>query len=377
MLKNLLFIGIASFLSKSFAILLPYFLPADAYNHFNQKFYLVSFLVPFIVLGFDYLFPRYRINPRYYLIPLISVFVLMIAGISLFSTFDLFLLLLMIAFVISSFISTLLLFHSDLKRYLLFSFLTFITGMVSIALSRIGFDFFVIYSLGQFFVVLAIVFIFKPGSMAIEPIATKDFFKLVIGVFLLNSTASLLFSFNKYIVSEQLPIDIANAFTYLWAILVPVLYIGNLFEKYIYARVKKGSVLTDIRTGVVLNSIAVAGYIAAVNIFINVGSFLPDSIDAGSIGSIAAVMSIGFLLLSVVHFPVNGVLLKIASVRTQKLSSLFAGGMSLVSIFVIWYLAEKDLLGLTTLVTITFGTLVAINILKGYLVWFEVNESVA
>jgi hypothetical protein len=335
--QRFVLIGSTIFSNKVILILIAYFFTEVQYNLFNKAYYTASVLILFGTLGFD--FAINRINTSFTMIVL-GVIINVTAALTIlffisepFTNFYQ---------VISIFIYSLFaciggiftfqhLFQGRIKTYVMLMFTNALLHLLIIPfITILKADIFLLFP----FITLAWFLIGYPGFVKHNKNKANNLYalyKLGVSTFIINGAVSLALVADKYIVNHYFPIETANAYTFSWGLIVPLLYIGNIIEKLIYSSTS-GDSLKVFRKSLIILLMLVAVYsvllLAAVNFL---PSMIPSSINSTRLVQILSFMITGYALFVVINFPVNGYLFKFAETTKQK--SVAAAYLSTIIIF--------------------------------------------
>jgi hypothetical protein len=146
-----------------------------------------------------------------------------------------------------------------------------------------------------------------------------EFYRLGLSVFVINSSAGLALTADKFFVNHYFTQALANSYTFAWALAAPVFYMGNVIERAIYT-VEKRDKLRSVFLKASLGQLVIvilygAGVSSAVYFF---PQLLPNSVSYDYIKVIVPVMIAGYGVYSIFHFPLNGILMKFSSGKTQE-----------------------------------------------------------
>ncbi|MCB9211146.1 MAG: hypothetical protein H6609_17400 [Ignavibacteriales bacterium] len=327
-------------LLKSFNLVLPYILDDVGYNEFNKVFYYASLISTIGTFGFTYAITQINFTP---VILSVLVVINILVGfflVNLFSGIDVSLFNILNIFLIS-FSSILfnvynfqLLFHSKTNKY----FLTIIIISAAYFLA-LGFSFLLhvnilfLYGLFGFLAVGFCLKYFDTGDVK-NISRVKDFYKIGASTFIINSAAGMVLMADKFIANNLFNVKLANAYTFSWAIIAPIFYLGNVAEKNIYAASGKKSLKSAIINSLGLITIGLFFYLIGILLLTNLFSnLLPSSIDIELFNKIVLTMFGGYVAYIFLHFPLNGILFKFNLHRTQRVTSIahiiiFAGFIS-------------------------------------------------
>ena len=325
---NTIIIGFSFVLMKSFNLMLPYFLDAESYNSFNKVFYYASLISTIGVLGFTYAITQINLNK---LLIVLLVFCNIIIGfiivhsfsgidVSLFNIFNI--LIISFSTILFNIYNFQLLFTSKTIKYFLtvviLSFAHYLGLGLSIYLKA---DLIFLFGLTSIGGVAFSFYFFERGAVSNYKQIGK-FYKIGLSTFIINSSAGMILMADKFFANNIFEIEVANAYTFAWAIVAPIFYLGNIAEKNIYAASDKKSL-----KGAVLNSIwlvlfGLIAYFLFVYTFVSqFPNYLPKSIDLELFSDIIIIMFLGYSIFVLFHFPINGVLFKFNLHDSQKYTS--------------------------------------------------------
>ena len=335
-------IGSTIFSNKLVLILIAYFFTEIQYNIFNKAYYTASILILFGTLGFD--FAINRSNASFKLVVLgviinaaVTLSILYFISEPFTSAFQLISIFIYSLFACLGGIFTFQhLFQGRIKTYVMLMFANALLHLMIIPFTTIlKADIFLLLPL----VTLTWFLIGYPGFMKYnkeKEDSLASLYKLGVSTFIINSAVSLALVADKFIVNHYFPIDTANAYTFAWGLIVPLLYIGNVIEKLIYSSTSVDA-FKVFRKSLIVLLILVAAYsillLAAVNFLPTV---LPNSINAVQLVQILSFMITGYALFVVINFPVNGYLFKFAETGKQK--SIAAAYLAAIILFPIAFL---------------------------------------
>ena len=342
-IKKFLFIGLSLFLFKSVLIVYAYAFTKEQYNFFNQSYYTASLLILFGSMGFDIAQTR---------IPIKTFRLLILIAFNVVITF-------IVLQIISNPFSNL----SDISAVAVYSIFTAIGGVLNFKLlfnGKYKIYFWVMFLFAVFhFMIIPIVLIFHLSIFHVlsvlifiwfivvyrlfdkeitNPPSVSQYYKIGFSAFIINSAVSLGLAGDKYIVNHFFNADVANAYTFAWSLTVPIFYIGNIIEKYLFTEPKPDKIRI-LKNGIMYSVLLIAAYcfgiIAAVKFY---PSLLPASISKEMFTSIFTFMISGYSLYVIFHFPLNTYLFKVADVRKQKNISIYFTIIILIFIFIFYYI---------------------------------------
>lgn len=327
-IKKLFFLGVAVASTKLVLILFAYFFNAETYNLFNQVYYTASMVVLFGSLGFNIAVTRVKIN-----IKLVAAAVL----------FNVIVSYLFLQIVSQPFTASL-----EIASVLIYALFISIGGIYAFQLLFAGNykDYVILtllYSLFHLLIIPAVLFLDVSLFLALPVVSilwflfsfpkylkqheksasiVKEFYKVGISAFIINSAVSLALAADKFFVNHFFPIEIANSYTFAWGITAPMFYIGSLVEQFLFSETNtsKSNIL---RRGFLLSISFIIIYVIAVLLVINFfPGIIPSSVDYNYVLKIATLMVTGYSVYVIFHFPVNAYLFKSLSTEKQKTISL-------------------------------------------------------
>jgi len=381
--QRFVLIGSTIFSNKLILILIAYFFSGVQYNTFNKAYYTASILILFGTLGFD--FAINRINTSFKMIVL-GVTLNVIAALAiLFFISDPFT---NFYQLISIFIYSLFaclggiftfqhLFQVRIKTYVLLMFANALLHLLIIPfITLLKADIFILFP----FITLTWFLIGYPGFIKHNKEKGKNLvslYKLGVSTFIINSAVSLALVADKYIVNHYFPIDTANAYTFSWGLIVPLLYLGNVVEKLIYSSTS-GDAFRIFRKSLIVLLMLVVSYsvllLAAVNFL---PAVIPNSINSIRLVQILGFMITGYALFVVINFPVNGYLFKFAETAKQK--SIAAAYFAAIIVFPIAFFlinGGTEITNYRTLLLLIWSFIFLLLIIKTVVVFLPVAKSV-
>jgi len=337
-IKKLFFLGVAVASTKVMLLLFAYFFDADTYNQFNQIYYTASMVILFGSLGFNIAVTRINLSPSLvtasvFLTTLLAYLFLQVISAPFENVFEIVSILIYCLFISLSGIYVFhLLFSGRYRDYVLLTLL---------------------YSALHLLIIPAILFL-KLSLFSILPVVAflwfligtpkyikqkdssfrnlKEFYKVGVSAFVINSAVSLALAADKYFVNHFFSVELANSYTFAWGLTAPMFYIGVLIEQYLFSEtntsksniLKRGFIL--VTTFVILYA---AAMIAAIYLFPNI---MPASVDHATVLKIFTLMISGYSVYVILHFPVNAYLFKALGTGKQKTISLYFSIIILVYI---------------------------------------------
>jgi hypothetical protein len=164
----------------------------------------------------------------------------------------------------------------------------------------------------------------------------KEFYKIGVSAFVINSAVSLALAADKYFVNHFFSVETANSYTFAWGLTAPMFYIGVLTEQYLFseANTSKSNIL---RHGFILVTALVTFYAAAmmggITLFPNL---IPDSVNYSTMLKIFTMMISGYSVYVIIHFPVNVYLFKSLGTGKQKTISIYFS--IIISVYILLYI---------------------------------------
>ena len=203
----------------------------------------------------------------------------------------------------------------------------------------------------------------------------REFYKIGISAFVINSAVSLALAADKYFVNHFFPLELANSYTFAWGLTAPMFYIGVLIEQYLFSETNpsKSNIL---RGGFILVSSLVFLYAFAIFAVINFFSqVIPASVDYDMVLKIFTLMIIGYSFYVIVHFPVNAYLFKSLGTEKQKTIS-FAFAIIISGFLVVYVLIFQGVLSIdyVLLLIITWSYIFILFIVKVIIMFRKVKE---
>lgn len=320
-----LLIGTPLLFGRLFLLAAPYFLNANLYNQFNRVYYSASILTLAGVLGFNFAMKRTGIKQVYVfgavLVNIAIVFlVLFLGGFDFGGNREIFLIL-SLAFIQSLsgvFIFTLL-YSGDYVIYFILSLILLILNFAALVISHfIKIDFISLFVLSNAVLFLAgYKFYYKGEFSGKEKLV--EFYRQGISIFVINSSAGLALTADKYFVNHYFALTLANSYTFAWALAAPVFYFGLIIERIIYT-IEKSNNLRNVFLKAVFAQLGIvllygAGISYVVYFF---PQLLPKSVNYEYMKVIVPVMVTGYGVYSIFHFPLNGILMKFSPGRVQE-----------------------------------------------------------
>lgn len=327
-IKKLFYIGGAVASTKLVLILFAYSLNAETYNLFNQVYYTASMVILFGSLGFNIAVTRIKLS---YKLVAAAVFAnILVAYLFLHITSTPFVNGFKItSIILYAFFSSLggiyvfqLLFSGRYKDYVLLTLLYSVLHLLIIpAIIYLHTDLFTVLPFVTFLWLLAgLPRYIKPHERGLKII--KEFYKVGVSAFVINSAVSLALAADKYFVNHFFPLELANSYTFAWGITAPVFYIGSIIEQFLFSE-SNTSKTNILKRGFILSTSLVIVYAGGVILLILLfPQILPASVDYNLVLKISALMITGYSIYVIFHFPINAYLFKSLSTSKQKTISL-------------------------------------------------------
>ena len=367
-IKNTFIIAISFVLLKSFNLVLPYFLDKVSYNEFNKVFYYASLISTIGTFGFTYAITQINIAPFIFSLLvfgniIISFFLVYVLGgveVSIGNAFIIFLI--SFSAILFSVYNFRLLFFSKTNKYFISIVIISLSYFIALAVSFfVGIKLLFMYGILGLFGLIISFRLFDLGNIK-DFRKLKKFYKLGFSTFIINSAAGMILMADKFFANNFFSVDVANSYTFAWALVAPIFYLGNIAEKNIYAAENKKSIKNALFNSFVLIAFGLIIYSFLIFFITNkFSNVLPNTIDVSLFKNIFMYMIIGYSLFIFFHFPINGILFKMNFHDSQKLTSY--AYIFIIGIFTCLYLfnfiriANDDYLFLISLVVLILVTL--------------------
>lgn len=369
-----LFIGAALFFSKFVLIAFAYFLDKSDYNLFNQIYYTASLLILFGSFGFEIAQVKIPIK-------LNKLFILVFTNI-------------VITYIVIHFSS--FPFNSIYKiiSVIFYSILIAIGGILNFKLLYTGKYrkfFYVLAGMALcHFLIVPGVSVFKIDLFVLMPAISllwfvifyklikddynpnndiKEFYKIGFSAFIINSAVSLGLNADKFVVNHFFAADIANAYTFAWALTAPVFYIGNLIEKFLFTQ--KPDANTILKRGLIVSLFIILAYSVSIVLAVTfIPRLIPTSVSADVFKSIFIFMISGYSVYVIIHFPINTFLFKMVELKQQKLiSKYFSIVIIFYTIVFYFYVGSSDNISYITLLLIVWSYIFLLLIIKSVIIF--------
>lgn len=340
--SNYLYIGGAILVSKLFLLIIPYATDEINYNNFNKFYYSAAIIILFGKLGFEFAINRIQINhKKIFFAVFINTTVILLFSIAFYKQEYSYLE--YIAIFIYSFFSIIAnifliknLFEGSFKKYFYFKIsFGIILIILLLLLLKLNIEIFWLFpSIGilWFFIIYSFNLQNNSGNGKFV-----DFYKLGIAGFVINGSLSIAFIADKYIVNHFFNLEIANAYTFAWALTAPMLYIGNMIEHSIFT-ISNNKKRKTIFTSTLLLIVLVLVYsISAYLIIILSPALIPNSINYNYLLKFFAAFLILYSLYTISHFPLNGILFKFINNQSQIMLAKIYPPIIFFFLFIIYY----------------------------------------
>jgi hypothetical protein len=341
-IKKLFLLGVAVASTKLMLLLFAYFFDAESYNQFNQVYYTASMVILFGSLGFNIAVTRINISIRLVsasvlFTTLLAYLFLQITSSPFENVFEIISILIYCLFISLAGIYVFqLLFTGRYRDYVLLTILYSVLHLLIIPA--------ILFFHVSLFTVLPVVAFtwFAAGfpKYIIRKEITlknfKEFYRVGISAFIINSAVSLGLAADKYFVNHFFSVETANSYTFAWGITAPMFYLGVLIEQYLFSETNtsKSNIL---KHGFILSTSLVILYGICVLIVVNfIPALIPASVDYNLVVKISTLMISGYSIYAVIHFPVNAYLFK--SLGTGKQKSISIAFSIIISIYLILFI---------------------------------------
>lgn len=368
-IKKLFFIGLAVASSKVVLLLFAYFFDAETYNQFNQVYYTASLVILFGSLGFNISITRINLNMNRVIATVAATTILSYIFLQIISSpfGNIFQIISILIYCLFSSLGGIYVFQVLFSgRYtdyvlltLLYSFLHLLIIPSMLVLKLSLFNILPFVSLLWFIIGLPKYFHIK-GSNDL-----KEFWKIGVSAFVINSAVSLALAADKYFVNHFFSTETANSYTFAWGITAPMFYIGVLIEQYLFSETNTAR-SNILKRGFTLSSslviIYASGVLAAVHF---IPGLIPQSVNYESVVKISMLMISGYSVYVIFHFPVNAYLFKSLSTGKQKtISAAFTAVILVYLLVYILILQEVIVINYIWLLIITWSYIFTLLITK-------------
>lgn len=340
-IKKLFFLGVAVASTKVMLLLFAYFFDAETYNRFNQVYYTASIIILFGSLGFNIAVTRISITWKNVLLAvsantIIVYLVLQLVSAPFINPLEI---VSIVAYSIFISVSGIFIFQMLFAgKYKIYVSLTLLYSALHLMLIPA-----VIFFNIDFFISLPVIAILwfligLPGYIKAKgstQSSIKEFYKIGVSAFVINSAVSLALAADKYFVNHFFSLDLANSYTFAWGLTAPMFYIGVIIEQFLFSetRPSKSNIL---KKGFSLSASLVVIYATVILIAINFfPGLIPVSVNYTYVLNILTLMITGYSVYVIFHFPVNAYLFK--SLGTEKQKSISIIFSIIISAFVVLY----------------------------------------
>jgi hypothetical protein len=373
-------IGAPLLFSRLFLLAAPYFLDQLLYNQFNRVYYSASVLTIAGSLGFNFAMKRTGIKQVYVfgavLINILIVFLVLFLGGFDFGEKSAIYSILILAFTqsISAIFIFTLLYSGDYVIYFILNLLQLILNCAALVIShytKIDFiSLFVISNVVLF--VAGYKFYYKGEHSGKEKLV--EFYRQGLSIFVINSSAGLALTADKFFVNHYFALPLANSYTFAWALAAPLFYFGNVIERAIYTIEKRNNLKTVLIKSSLVQLVLVLIYGVGVSCVVYFyPQVLPKSVSYEYMKVIVPVMIAGYGLYTICHFPLNGILLKFASNKAQEKIAFYFTIAIIVFIGIFFVLKERiSEINYLTLLVIIWVYLFSLLIIKVKIMWHRV-----
>jgi hypothetical protein len=341
-IKKLFLIGIAVASTKVVLLLFAYFFSAETYNLFNQVYYTASMVILFGSLGFNIAVTRINLNIKLViaavlLSTLLAYLFLQIISAPFESAFEIISILFYCLFSSLAGIYVFhLLFSGRYRDYVLLTILYSVLHLLIIPAM-------LFFQISLFTVLPVVSFLWfligypkyiKQNESSLKNL--KEFYKVGLSAFVINSAVSLALAADKYFVNHFFPVETANSYTFAWGITAPMFYIGVLIEQYLFSETNT-SKPNILKRGFFLSTTLVFVYAIGVLIVVNFfPNLFPASVDYSTVLKISTLMITGYSVYVIFHFPVNAYLFK--SLGTGKQKTISLAFSIIISVYLLLYI---------------------------------------
>jgi hypothetical protein len=370
-IKKLLLLGFAVASTKVMLLLFAYFFNPETYNQFNQIYYTASIVILFGSLGFNIAVTRININLRLVsfavvLTTLIAYLFLQILSSPYKSSSEILSILIYTTFISLTGICTFhILFSGRYRDYVFITLLYSVLHLLIIpAILVFKLSLFILLpSISVLWFIIGYPKFIKQSNSNLGGL--KEFYKIGISAFVINSAVSLGLAADKYFVNHFFSIEIANAYTFAWSLTAPMFYIGALTEQYLFSEINKSKSYI-LKHGFLMNIALITIYSGTAVIIVNFfPGIVPASVDYQTVLNIFSLMLIGYAIYVAIHFPVNAFLFKSLGVGKQKtISIVFAIIIGLYLVIYSLLLQEVFIINYVSLLLITWSYIFILLITK-------------
>lgn len=372
-IKQIIILGLTLVLPRIPILLAAYLLSKENYFFFNKYYYTATMLILWSSFGFEFAISftktKYTLLTgsilTNVLITSIVLYLVVIEELNLY----VFIAITSYSFFVTAanVINFRILYSGKTFIYFLTNMLNAILLFLAIMLGRMFSESGLIIGLtlgGALYFITVLAIQFRYELEQFDGKSLKDLYTLGFSSFVINSIVPFLLAADKFIVNHNFENITANSYTFAWGVTAPLFYIGNIFEKLIYAEKKEVTKKMVLVNGL-LNIALISIYAIAVFTAINISdSILPQSVSKEMVRSITLIMLIGYSIYSIVHFPLNGYLFKQKNKSfPKKIAILY---IIAAALFVILYalIREELYVHYTRLLYYNFSVLAVLLIIK-------------
>jgi len=381
-IKKLILLGLAVASTKVMLLLFAYFFSAEIYNQFNQIYYTASIVILFGALGFNIAITRINISMKLVagsilLTTTIAYFFLQIISAPFENVFDIFSILVYCLFISLSGIYVFQLLFTG--RYLDYILLTLLYSVLHLLIVPA----ILLFKLSLFSVLPVVALLWfligfpkyiRQNNSSLNSV--REFYKIGISAFVINSAVSLALAADKYFVNHFFSLELANSYTFAWGLTAPMFYIGVLIEQYLFSETNtsKSNILK--RGFILVTSLVILYALVIISVIIFFPQIVPVSVDYATVLKIFTLMIIGYSFYVIIHFPVNAYLFKSLSTEKQKTISItFA--IIISGFLVLYILIFQGLISIdyVWLLILTWSYIFTLLIAKIMIMFRKVNEA--
>ncbi len=328
-IEKLFYIGGAIFISKIVFLFIPYLISDIQYNSFNKIYYSAAIVVLFGKLGFEFAISRINLHHKnLFIVVFINTLITTLAVIFFNKENDNFtnytsIFIYSFFYILANIFLIKNLFEGSYKKYFSYKLFYGIVLFSSIfILLKFTSEIFLVFPVVGLLWFLFI-YSFNWSNFKGEG-KLKDFYKLGISGFVINATLGFAFIADKYIINHFFELDIANAYTFGWALTAPMLYIGSMIEHSIFTANNKNKRKTVINAIYLLVLLIIIYGISVYSIVSFYPNLLPASINYDLLKSILILFLVVYAIYAIIQFPLNGILFKFTGNDSQfKLAKIY------------------------------------------------------
>lgn len=325
-IKKIFVLTFTTGLIKIFFFILPYITNSLQFNEFNKMYYTASLAAVIGGLGFNYAYAQKRFKIikvlLFILLNLALIYSILYSIKNINSYYSFIVSFSLIVFELTSFY---LLYNNFIKEYFIVYSILLISYITIVFAAFININLVIAFSLLTFIAsIISLYFIIKTDKRIING-NSKSFYKIGFTAFIINSVSPFIFIADKFIVNTFFNIETANAYTFAWTLTAPIFYLGVIFEKYIYTLHAGILDRRKIIFVMLLLFFLLFIYWVLINLFLSFGiTILPETINLMLLKNIINIMLPGFMIFTIIHYPMNGYLFKKELLNVQyKLSVIY------------------------------------------------------